>query len=63
MGEVRNAYIILIVKLEGKRPLGRPRRRWEDNVRIYLKEIVAKMWTGFICSEPSGFVKGGESLD
>jgi hypothetical protein len=29
---VRNAYNILVGKLEGKRPLGRPRRRWEDNI-------------------------------
>jgi len=40
MGEVRNAYSILIEKLEGKRPLGRPRRRWEDNIRMDLREIV-----------------------
>jgi hypothetical protein len=31
MGEMRNAYIILVRKPEGKRPLGRPRRRWEEN--------------------------------
>jgi hypothetical protein len=34
MGEMRNAYSILIEKPEGKRPLGRPRRRWEHNVRM-----------------------------
>jgi hypothetical protein len=32
MGEMRNAYIILVGKPEGKRPLGRPRRRWEYNI-------------------------------
>jgi len=36
---MRNAYKILVGKSEGKRPLGRPRRRWEDDVRMYLMEI------------------------
>jgi hypothetical protein len=39
LGEKRNAYRILVGKPEGKRPLGRPRRRWEDNIRIDLREI------------------------
>jgi hypothetical protein len=39
LGEKRNAYRILVGKPEGKRPLGRPRRRWEDNIRINLREI------------------------
>jgi hypothetical protein len=34
-----NAYTILVGKLEGKRPLGRPRHRWEDKIRIYLREM------------------------
>jgi hypothetical protein len=38
-GEKRNTYRILVGKLEGKRPLGRPRRRWVDNIKIDLKEI------------------------
>jgi hypothetical protein len=33
MGETRNAYRILVGKPEGKRPLGRPRRRWVDNIK------------------------------
>jgi hypothetical protein len=37
MGDKRNAYRILIRKPEGKRPLGRPRRRWVNDIKIYLK--------------------------
>jgi hypothetical protein len=40
MGEVRGAYNILVGMSEGKRPLGRPRRRWEDNIKMDLREIV-----------------------
>jgi hypothetical protein len=39
MGEKSNAYRILVGKPEGKRPLGRPRRRWVDNIKMYLREI------------------------
>jgi hypothetical protein len=39
MGAERNAYRILVGKGEGKRPLGRPRRRWEDNIKMDLREI------------------------
>jgi hypothetical protein len=39
MGETRNAYRILVGKPEGKRPLGRPRRRWVDNIEMDLREI------------------------
>jgi hypothetical protein len=39
MGETRSAHKLLVRKSEGKRPLGRPRRRWEDNIRKYLREI------------------------
>jgi hypothetical protein len=39
MGEKRNAYMILRGKPEGRRPLGRPRRRWVDNIKIDLREI------------------------
>jgi hypothetical protein len=38
MGERRGVYRVLVGKLEGKRPLGRPRRRWEDNIKMDLKE-------------------------
>jgi hypothetical protein len=39
MGEERNVYRVLIGKPEGKRPLGRPRHRWEDGIRMDLGEI------------------------
>jgi hypothetical protein len=39
MGERRGAYRVLVGKLEGRRPLGRPRRRWEDNINMDLREV------------------------
>ena len=39
MGEERGVYRALLWKPEGKRPLGRPRRRWVDNIRMDLKEV------------------------
>jgi hypothetical protein len=39
MGEKRNAYRMLVGKAESKRPVGRPRRRWVDNIKIDLREI------------------------
>jgi hypothetical protein len=39
MGEVRGAYNILVGRPDGRRPLGRPRRRWEDNIKMDLREI------------------------
>jgi hypothetical protein len=39
MGETRNAYRILVGKPQGKRPLGRPRRRWVENIKMDLREI------------------------
>jgi hypothetical protein len=46
-GEKRNAYRILVGKPEGKRPLGRPRRRWVDNIKMGLRED-GMVWTGSI---------------
>jgi hypothetical protein len=39
MGEERKVYKVLVGKPEGKRPSGRPRRRWEDGIRMDLREI------------------------
>jgi hypothetical protein len=48
MGEERKAYRGLVGKPEGKRPLGRLRRRWEDGIRMDLKEIdLGAGWIGF----------------
>jgi hypothetical protein len=39
MGERRGAYRVLVGKLEGRRPLERPRRRWEYNIKLDLREV------------------------
>jgi hypothetical protein len=39
MGERRGAYRALVGKPEGRRPLGRPKRRWEDNIKMDLREV------------------------
>jgi hypothetical protein len=39
MGDMRNTYKILVGKRDGKRPLGRPRRIWEDNIKMDVREI------------------------
>jgi hypothetical protein len=39
MGKGRSLYRVLVGKPEGKRILGRPRRRWEDNIKMYLQEV------------------------
>ena len=39
LGEGRGVYRVLVGKPEGRRPLGRPRRRWEDNIRMDLREV------------------------
>ena len=68
---------MLVGKPEGKRPLGRPRRRWEDNIRMDLQEVGLgyEDWIGLAqdkgqvagaceCGkEPSGSIKRGEFLD
>jgi hypothetical protein len=50
MGERRGAYRVLVGKPEGKRPLGRPRHRWDDNIKICLQKVGlgGGAWTGLI---------------
>jgi hypothetical protein len=47
-GEKRNAYRVLVGKPEGKRPLGRPKRRWVDNIRMDLGEVGWDNVTGLV---------------
>jgi hypothetical protein len=39
MGEGRGMYRVLVGKPEGKRPVGRPRHRWEDDIKAYIQEV------------------------
>ena len=74
MGETRDVYRVLVGKPEGKRALGRPRCRWEDNIKMDLQEVgcVGMAWIELaqdrnsICecvNEPSGSIKCEEFLD
>jgi len=77
VGEERGVCRVLVGKPEGKRPLGRPRRRWVDNIRTDLQEVGCGCmdWIGLAqdkrqvadaceCgNEPSGSMKCGEFLD
>jgi len=73
MGEERGVYWVLLGKPEGRRPLGRPRHRWVDNIRMDLREVGCGYmdWIGLAqvadaceCgNELSGSVKCGEFLD
>ena len=49
MGERRDVYRVLMGKPERKRPLGRPRPRWEYNIKTDLHEVVCGVWTGSSC--------------
>jgi len=46
MRERRGIHMVLVGKPEGKRPLGRPRHRWEDNIKMGLQEVGCGVWTG-----------------
>jgi hypothetical protein len=48
MRERRGAYTELAGKPEGKKPIGRPRGRWEDNIKMDLQEVGWGTWTGLI---------------
>jgi hypothetical protein len=48
MGEKRGLYRILVGKPEGKRAIGRSRRRWEDNIKMDLQDVGRGTWTGSI---------------
>ena len=76
MGEGRGVYSVLVGKPEGRRPLDRPRRRWENNIRMDLREVGCgcvdcmelaqdrDRWRALVCrDEPSGSIKCGEFLD
>jgi len=77
MGEMRGVYRVLVGKPEGKRPYGRPRHRWEDNIKMDLQEVgcggmdwiqLAQdreqvVGTCECGNEPSGSIKCGEFLD
>jgi len=76
MGEKRVVYRVLVRKPKGRRPLGRPRHRWVDNICLDLQELGCGYmdWTGLAkerqvadaceCgNEPSGFVKCWEFFD
>ena len=77
IGERREVYRVLVGKPEGRRPLQRPRRRWEDNIKMDLEEVGCggmdwidatqdrdRWWaTCDSGNEPSGFIKCGEFID
>jgi hypothetical protein len=50
MGEGRGVYRVLVGRPEGKRPLGRPRRSWEDNIKMDLRELAEDrvQWRAFV---------------
>jgi hypothetical protein len=70
MGERRGVYNVSVGKPEGKRPLGRPRLRWEDNTKMDVRIGTCSCWLriGIDCrhkhdNEPFGSTKCGEYLD
>jgi hypothetical protein len=48
MGKRRGAYRVLVGKPDGKRPIGRPKRIWEDNIKMDLQEVGWGAWAGLV---------------
>jgi hypothetical protein len=48
MEDIRGAYWVLVGKPEGMRPPGKPRYRWEDNIKMNLKAVGWRAWTGLM---------------
>ena len=48
MGETKEIYRVVVEKPDGKRALGRPRRKWEGNIKLDLQEVRCVVWTGVI---------------
>jgi hypothetical protein len=59
MGEEKKVYKVFVGKPEGKRLLGRPRRRWEDGIRMDLRRLAWGVWIRFDCLRTG---TGGELL-
>jgi hypothetical protein len=47
-GERRGVYRVLVGKSEGRKPLGKPRRKWEENIKMHLRTVGLGAWTGSI---------------
>jgi hypothetical protein len=76
-GEKRNTYRILMAKAVGKRPVGRPKRKWVDNIKMYLREIgwdgmnwinlaqYKDQWRALVnkVMNPSGFIRCWKVLE
>ena len=45
MGEIKGVYSVLLKKSERERPLGRPMRRWDDNIKMEIQEVGCGAWT------------------
>jgi hypothetical protein len=77
MGEGRGVYRVLVGNPEGKRPMGRPRNRWDDNIKLDLQEVGCGGYELYVAgsgqrqvtgtcecgNDPSGSIKCGEFLD